>query len=47
LVWTQGMFCVARRFWLPCHIFKKSLSEVIMWNSFPPPRSTWTCHFEY
>jgi len=32
LFWARDYFCVARRFWLPCHISKKSWTLAILCN---------------
>ena len=32
LVWVWASFCVARKFWLPCHISKKSWTLAILCN---------------
>jgi hypothetical protein len=32
LFWARDSFCVARRFWLPCHISKKSWTLAILCN---------------
>jgi hypothetical protein len=32
LFWVRDFFCVARRFWLPCHISKKSWTFAILCN---------------
>ena len=32
LIWAQNSFCVARRFWQPCHISKRSCTLAILCN---------------
>jgi len=34
LFWARDSFCVVRRFWLPCHISKKSWTLAILFNFF-------------